>query len=310
MTEAVAKEKLPGALNFLILAGAVVFSSMFLYGASNSSSVISVIACASAFSFTANTLFSLLHEAVHGTFHPNLAANEWAGRVASAFFPTGLTLQRAFHLTHHRNNRSPAEQFDYLRQGDSPLLKYAQWYSILTGIYWLLTVVATLIFAITPPALVRRLNGVSQTAAGIQTSANEYLQALLEVNSMRARLEVAASFAVQIFLFIVLDGSLVGWLVCYACFALQWSGLQYADHAFSPLDSKDGAWDLRVNPVSRMFFLNYHYHLAHHRNPSSSWITLPSLVDHQRPRPGYARMWLRMWLGPRMLPNSELLRGS
>jgi len=106
----------------------------------------------------------------------------------------------------------------------------------------------------------------------------------------------------------MLNGSLAGWSVCYALFALQWSGLQYADHAFSPLNAHDGAWDLTVNPVSRMFFLNYHYHLAHHRNPSRSWINLPSLVDHERHRPAYGRIWLRMWLGPRVPPDGDNVR--
>ena len=32
---------------------------------------------------------------------------------------------------------------------------------------------------------------------------------------------------------------------------MNWSALQYADHAWSPLDVRDGAWDLRINPLVR-----------------------------------------------------------
>ena len=70
--------------------------------------------------------------------------------------------------------------------------------------------------------------------------------------------------------------------VCYAAFAINWSSLQYTDHAFSKLDVRDGAWNLRVNPSTRLLFLNYHHHLAHHRHPQVPWIHLGRFVDPAR----------------------------
>ncbi len=37
-----------------------------------------------------------------------------------------------------------------------------------------------------------------------------------------------------------------------------------ADHAFSPRDVVNGAWNLRVLPWTRALALNYHHHKAHH----------------------------------------------
>ena len=42
---------------------------------------------------------------------------------------------------------------------------------------------------------------------------------------------VLLPIAVQVFFWWSLDLSLGGWLACYAAFAVNWSALQYADHA-------------------------------------------------------------------------------
>jgi fatty acid desaturase len=85
---------------------------------------------------------------------------------------------------------------------------------------------------------------------------------------------------------------------------LQWSALQYADHAFAPLDVVEGAWDLRVHRWVQAVFLNYHLHLAHHRHPTMPWIHLPRYVDASRPRPRFLAQYARMWLGPRPQPGT------
>src|SRR5262249_55879947 len=116
------------------------------------------------------------------------------------------------------------------------------------------------------------------------------------------RFETIVAIAAQAAMFIVLDLHWSGWLACYAAFAIHWSSLQYADHAFSPLDVRNGAWNLRVTPVSRLFFLNYHHHLAHHQNPHVPWLYLGRFVDPAIERPLFWRIYLSMWRGPRPLP--------
>src|SRR5690242_5497865 len=102
---------IPAGVNLTILAVAVAVSAACLALASQVDSVVLRLLCAVVFSYSANTLFSLLHEATHGILHPNPIINEWGGRIAAIFFPTSLTIQRAYHLTHHRNNRTVLERF-------------------------------------------------------------------------------------------------------------------------------------------------------------------------------------------------------
>jgi fatty acid desaturase len=138
-----------------------------------------------------------------------------------------------------------------------------------------------------------------------QTGADAYLGSLDDAPAATIRLETVMSALVQGAMVIGLDLTLLGWGCCYAAFAVNWSALQYADHAWSPLDVREGAWNLRVNPLVRLVFLNYHHHLAHHRHPKVPWIHLPQLVDPAAPRPRFIHVWLQMWRGPRPYPARD-----
>lgn len=295
--------KIPARLNLLLLVAGAAACVALLVAASRGTLAVQ-IAAAVAFSFTANTMFSLMHEAVHGLLLPSPVGNRWAGRVAAAFFPTSLTLQRAFHLTHHRNNRSPQERFDYIEPGDIAWAKRVQWYGILTGLYWLMTQLALVVYLVAPVFLRIPFLRRAGSRFARQSSSRAYLEVFDQIDGGVVRAELVVSFTFQALIFLAFDLTYTGWALCYAAFAVHWSGLQYADHAFSPLDPHDGAWNLRANPLSRALFLNYHHHLAHHRHPTTPWLYLGQHVDDSSPRPSFLSIWLAMWRGPRRLPSS------
>jgi fatty acid desaturase len=297
------EERIPAALNMAVLAMAATASALCLYAAAHAGSLWAAAGAVILFSFTANTLFALLHESVHGILLPGQRWNNLAGCLPAAFFPTGLSLQRAYHLTHHQNNRTQLERFDYVQKGDILWLKYAQWYCILTGLYWAFTVLGTLLYLVIPQSLRLAFLRNGDSGLAIQTASGAYLSALDGIPPVRARVEILLSFGLQALMFWGFDLTWQSWLACYAAFALNWSALQYADHAFSKLDTVEGAWNLKVNPVVRTFFLNYHYHLVHHRHPQLPWLHLPSRLNPSDPMPAYREIWLQMWRGPRPLPS-------
>jgi fatty acid desaturase len=288
---------IPGTLNAVLTIAAASACCGALWLASHGSPWQLVLA-AIAFSFVNNTMFSLLHESVHGIAHPNRRTNEALGIFAAAFFPTSLSLQRVLHLAHHARNRTADEQFDYLRPHDRVWLKRAQWYAILTGLYWVFVPLGGIAYLLLPSVFTR----VSRRADATQTGASSMFRHLDEAPRTRIRLELLFTIAMQALLFFALDLSAIGWLACYAAFAVNWSSLQYTDHAFSKLDVRDGAWNLRVNRVTRALFLNYHHHLAHHRNPQIPWLHLGDHVDPNDPRPSFWSIYWQMWRGPRPLP--------
>ncbi len=259
------------------------------------------------FSYANNTLFSLLHESVHGTFHSSDRVNTLFGRWLAAFFPTSFTLQRCFHLGHHRRNRSEAERFDYIAPGESATLKYIQWYGILTGVYWLMPPLACIVYLIAPGFYASRFfhGKESEPEWSHQTGANVWADDAESTPRRVVRSEILFAILWQVSTFWALGLHWSGWLLCYAAFAVNWSSLQYADHAWSPLDAVRGAWNLRVNRITRWIFLNYHHHLAHHENPKVSWIHLPRFVNWNEPRPSFSGIYWSMWRGPRPLPEPE-----
>ena len=62
---------IPATLNILIAVGAGIAAAILLWTASHCESWFGVALCAITFSFVGNTVFSCLHECVHGIFHEN-----------------------------------------------------------------------------------------------------------------------------------------------------------------------------------------------------------------------------------------------
>lgn len=296
---------IPGRLNLAILAVSLAGTAACLWLASHGSWLIALPGVV-VFALINNTNYALMHEAVHRHFHPTPWVNETAGRIVAGTFPTAFALQRVFHLTHHANNRSPAERFDYYAPGENRLVKVLQWYSILTGLYWLALPAFAVVYFLTADLIGwRHLLSRRGDWFARQTSAREFLDSLERVPVWRARADIAIAACLQLALVLALDLTLAGWLVCYAAFAFAWSSLQYTDHAFSPLDAEEGAWNLKVGPLVRKVFLNYHFHLAHHRDPSLPWTDLPKAVQPGDPNPGFWEIYLKMWAGPRPLPGTD-----
>ena len=171
-------------LNFCIFVAAVLAALTCLMYASSSASVAGLILCAVIFSFVGNTLFSLMHESVHGYLFTNRKMNERAGAVLACFFPTSFTFQRAMHLGHHRRNRTDAEMFDLYYAEDSRLLKWAQLYGIFTGPYWLLVPLSATLVALFPwlnnPAVKSALSWRWLERTGIFAMMSGYQGSMLE----------------------------------------------------------------------------------------------------------------------------------
>lgn len=292
--------------NLVLMAGAIGIAVACLWVASHTTSPLVVLLAAVLFGFANNTIFSFMHEAVHGMFHSNQMVNETAGNIAATFFPTVFVVQRLSHLTHHKNNRSDVEQFDYYEPGDNHVLKVAQWYSILTGLYWLFIPLFTTVYALFGGLIPWRHIVATDGVVGRQTSATAYFDSLQKIPMSRIRFGWLLTIVVQSALFWSLDLAFWRWAACYACFGLMWSSLQYADHAFSALDEREGAWNLTVSPFTRMAFLNYHFHLCHHRDPTVQWRSLPEQVRQDDASLAFKNILYFMWTGPRLKPGEIL----
>lgn len=291
------------AQNWAVLALSLCAAAGLLWAAAHAPHPLVMLGAALAFAFIGNTIFALLHEAVHGKFARSPALNAFAGHLTAAFFPTSFTLQTALHLTHHRNNRSEVERFDYIGPDENVPLKTMQWFTILTGLYWLSIPLFWVFYAFFGSLIPWERLMPSEGKFARQTSAGAFLDSARKLPIARIRIELAASIALQAALYLALGLTPASWLACYYAFGLMWSSLQYADHAFSSLDRHEGAWNLQVGRLTRALFLNYHDHLEHHRDFTIRWQDLPRHATNGVKRKWIAMLYL-MWRGPRLLPGS------
>lgn len=290
----------PNTLNILIALAAISISIFLIHTASHTQNIYSLIGCVILFSFVGNTIFGLLHEAVHNGFSDNKVINYIFGNILASFFPTGFTFQKRCHLNHHRQNRTDFEMFEAYHDNDSKFVKTVMLYFILTGIYWTNPGMGAVWLMIHPQSLLNSpFSGKNNYEVGRMGGAGmlRHLENLPNSEMLKMRLEVLFTILFQLSIFYFFNFSFKGWILCYIGFAIQWSGLQYADHAYSARDIRNGAWNLKVSWFTQVMFLNYHHHLAHHQHPHVSWIHLGKFVDKNEDRPSFWSIYLRMWKG-------------
>lgn len=286
---------IPGTLNIALTLVAATGAIGLLWLASHASELWIVVCAALVFSYVANTIFSLLHEAVHRHFHDHATVNEAFGILLAAFFPTGLMFQRVVHFGHHRRNRTYWELFDHYQSGVSRFKTLFRLYCLLTGFFWMSAPLGCLIYLVAGPFFRGR---IFQEVICRWYGFEPMVADLARVPGQRMRLEILFTIAFQAGLIFAFDLTLLGWCACYVAFALNWCSLQYTDHAWTRRDIVNGASNLRVNRVVQWIFLNYHHHLAHHQHPEVPWMHLHKFVDFDAPRPSFLATYLRLWRGP------------
>ncbi len=293
---------IPTSLNIAIVVATLALTWWLLWLGSHATPGYALLA-AWGFAIFNNTLFSLLHEAVHGVLARQRGLNEALGHLCAAAFPTSLTMQRIAHLGHHQRNRSDRELYDYYLPHESRRLRNVWLYAgNLCGLYWFCIPLSNLLFLAAPWLYSSRwfVHGVAR-----KLGFEPYVEEIAAHSKGRLWLECLLALGYQSTLWLVLDLNWQGWLLCHGLFALHWSALQYVDHAWSRRHVIEGAWNLKVLPPFRLAALNYHYHLAHHRHPEAPWTYLPRLLRPEDPRPTFWGIYFSLWGGTRPAPPME-----
>jgi len=290
---------IPEKLNIAILIAIIPSIWAALWTASHLSLLWGLLA-ALLFTLVNNTMFSMMHEAVHGSFSNNVIRNDMLGRLCAIFFPTSFSLQRAAHLGHHRRNRTDQDLYDYYLPQQSKTMRNLQLYAgNLFGLYWFCIPLSNLIYVFTPWLYTSKwfIEGPAR-----QLGFEPYIKDIAEQGVWKIWLECLSALVYQVVIYIALDLNWQGWLLCHWMFALYWSALQYVDHAWSERDIINGAWNLRVSPPVRWLALNYHCHLAHHQHPQVPWLYLPRLIDKGEKQPSFWAIYFSLWSGVKPAP--------
>ena len=244
--------------------------------------------------------WSLIHETIHGTFHPHKGINQLAGRILCLFFPAPFGVLRLGHLMHHRFNRSNLDRSEvYAGQMVKRFSTTMRFYvRLLVGLY-LLEVLSS-ILVLLPNRLVRSL--IERNTKGEKKVLNYCEKHLLNNKAYwRNRIDAMAIIA-------MLSGSIclygANWPVLLVALLLRGLFISFFDNAYhydTRLDDRMAAYNLALSPLFAKTILYFNLHRTHHRFPSLPWNTLPramTLSQDETDGP-YLGMSLRQLAGPR-----------
>lgn len=248
------------------------------------------------------TLWALVHEAIHGSLHPDRRVNDRAGRLLAGLFGAPFQLLRLGHLMHHRFNRSELNRADVARGAPPSPRERAAYYGRLLGGLYLGELLASLL-AILPDrtrSRLVRLGFEGETADGRSMWPAAERQLLREPGRSRLRAEgiaVTAGLALAVLAF-----GAHWWMLALAILAraLVVSFLDNVYHYGNPLGDPGAGDDLALpRPLARAI-LNFNYHGTHHQRPSLPWTALPgAFADLGRTHAGgFGRAALRQLAGP------------
>ena len=285
---------IPWRLNFLLAGIQGILLTGILYAAGRVNVWWCIALLAPSYGVVMNAAYSLIHEAEHNLFHPDPRINEIAGVVLALFFPAPFHLLRQGHLGHHLRNRSDDEAFDLYFPESNRFWKHVQFYGILTGLYWLVVALSSVIALVAPSLLRPNHARFDRPTAALLHSLNPKYERLI-------RLEGLGVVALHGGLLWLWQIPFVNYAVVLFGFGVTWSGLQYVHHFGTVRDVRRGARNLRTWALLDAVWLNHNYHLNHHLTPTVPWIHLPSLysgADFERSSLSLA--YLGMWRGPHL----------
>ena len=289
---------IPNRLNIVLTVLVIVLSVWCLYYTANTDSVAGMIFVAILFSFVMQTGFSLLHEAEHNKLHRSQRVNDILGFLLATLFPASYRLLKEAHLNHHKMNRSDAELVDYYTPSDNRTVKTILYYSLISGLIWMAAPVMTLLVALLPSRLTEQRPDKKNTSA-----TDKYMPFIQKAGSRNVTRETIAVLIIWVFLWNTLQLDWLSLSLCYAAFAFSWSSQQYIYHVRTPRHLIEGAYDLSLFAPLQWLYLNFNFHLQHHRAVNVPWIYMHNM-NAATPERKYLSTYLKLWSPPQSVEKA------
>lgn len=245
--------------------------------------------------------YSIIHEAEHNIALHDKKLNYYLGVMLSVVFGSSFTFIQKAHLNHHKNNRTDYELIDLYYDHRKRWFKKISFFMINIGFKWISIVIATFAFALLPRRIInlfiQNKNDISELVNGTNSNSLRYI---------KIRIESVITICYHVSMIIFLNLNIVPYLLMYLFHAFIWSSQNYVSHAFSHRSVVHGAHNHKMNPLFRLFYLNFNLHLAHHENPSIPWLHLNKFVKPHN-NISYFKAYLRLWKGPKLiLPDDPI----
>jgi len=212
----------------------------------------------------------------------------------------------------HWDNPTPVVAAVVEHEGQIILARNKLWpvsfYALITGLIWVTAPVVTLVICLTPTTLLSKA-----FAKGEGGTIARYLAFIQRAGANRVRLETIGAIGLWALVWWSLGLAFAAVAICYAAFAFSWSSQQYIYHVRTPRHLIEGAYDLKLWAPLQALYLNFNYHLSHHRAPNVPWLYMRD-VAQEEPTQSYGLTYLALWAPPQPVeqawPVEHQVRGA
>lgn len=260
-------------LNMLVL---FIFPLVFLPNPGAAVWIVIAISC------TSNSLFAILHEAIHRSLAPTkrlpwigISTNDVLGRVIGICFGSPFEFMAIAHVTHHSINRTSDEQLevyaDSLSSAERRSFVIGYYFFLLGGLYKA-ELLVPMVFC-----LPRRLaEPMLSKAFGADPMASQVLRRIFR---SPYHLNAVRMDACIILVCLCMSALMYGdhwWILAIHLLtrAFLISSLDYLYHYGSPVGDRLHGYNLRLPRAVSAAILNFNYHGIHHRFPALPWRSL------------------------------------
>jgi fatty acid desaturase len=225
----------------------------------------------------ANTpLWSLTHEAIHGSLVRDRGWNDRLGRALAIGYGAPFALLKAGHLLHHRFSRTPRERTEVFDPAVTSWTRQAPGYYVrLFGGLYLAEVLSVLLLLVPRRgwlALAKRVDSPTSVSAQLfEMVASKRLPVF--------RVDAVAIVAVYSAGFIAYGRQ---WWILLAAIGARAFIVSVADNAYhygTELDAPLEAMNLQLPRPIELFILAFNLHGVHHRYPGLAWHSLRAAFE-------------------------------
>lgn len=256
--------------------------------------------------------WALLHEAIHGLFHPEPRLNRAAGRALSILGGSSFRVLRFGHLMHHRFNRYRMDRPDCFDPAEIPAWRARlRYFFELAGGFYLIEVAIPPLFLLPRSLCVRILERIyAHPDATVQQVGSIARQTFLGPRALAELRQDAGCIALLIGASAFAWGA--DWPLLIAFVLGRGAVISFLDNVYhyrTPLDRVDFAYNLELPRPMQLLILNMNLHRVHHREPHLPWWRLPARFREVGDGydGGYGRAAMAQLRGP--LPVSALAAG-
>jgi fatty acid desaturase len=251
---------------------------------------------------TTMPLWSLVHEAIHGTLSPDRTWNDRYGRALAVGYGSPFVLLKGGHLLHHRYSRTRKERTEVFDPTRTTKAREAPLYylRLLGGLY--LSEAASVLLAVLPR---RAWRAVAVRWDSPDTVTRELLERVAARQLRPFRVD-AALIVVLYTVALILYGHY--WWMLLASVAARGLLVSLADNSYhygTRLEASLEAMNLRAARIVELYLLAFNLHSVHHRHPGLRWHELRAafVADGDRFHLGWVEAVARQFRGP--IPDTD-----